>query len=109
MPSPPGPGEIAGLQRTYQVNLLCHRAGRDVAFRERLRRDPEAELRALPLTGAERAHLLAGDVAALYERGAHPVLLVRLAALGLFGLEMETYSVRMAGAVRDAGNGKRER
>ncbi len=30
------------------------------------------------LTPEERAEMLAGDVRALYERGAHPVLLVRL-------------------------------
>ncbi|MDI5961377.1 hypothetical protein POF50_028935 [Streptomyces sp. SL13] len=110
MLSRPGPGEVAGLLRTHRINEICHRVGRDTEFRARLARDAEAELRTLPLTGTERAQLLAGDVAALYANGAHPVLLVRLATFGLFGLDAETYGHRMAGAVRaprheESGNG----
>ncbi len=103
MPSPPGPGEVARLRRAYELNRLCHRAGRDEEFRARLRRDPGTELSTLPLAAAERHELLTGDVRALYGRGVHPLLLVRLAALGLFGLDMDTYSHRMAASGGDPG------
>ncbi|MFD8378412.1 hypothetical protein ACFV2X_07650 [Streptomyces sp. NPDC059679] len=39
--------------------------------------------------------LLRGDVAALYRRGAHPVLLVRLAQARLFGLDPHLCAARI--------------
>ncbi|WP_438493795.1 hypothetical protein [Streptomyces asiaticus] len=36
-----------------------------------------------------------GDVAALHRRGAHPVLLVRLAQARLFGLDPQLYAARV--------------
>jgi hypothetical protein len=56
----------------YAVNKLCREALRDAAFRAALKRDPQAAIAPLSLTEEERAALLNGDVAWLYERGAHP-------------------------------------
>ena len=66
----------------YAVNKLCREALRDAAFRAALKRDPQAAIAPLSLTEEERAALLNGDVAWLYERGAHPFLLGLPHALG---------------------------
>jgi hypothetical protein len=80
---------------TYAVNKLCRDALHDVAFREALKRDPAAALAPLPLTDDERKALLAGDVAWLYQRGAHPYLLAYMLRWGLFGLTAPVFSERM--------------
>ncbi len=79
----------------YQVNKVCWRAQHDPAFREQLRQDPARALADLPLTDEERAALLAGDVARLYELGAHPYLMGHLPRYGLLGLTRESYAQRM--------------
>jgi hypothetical protein len=43
----------------------------------------------------ERKALLAGDVAWLYQRGAHPYLLAYMLRWGLFGLTAPVFSERM--------------
>jgi Aromatic-ring-opening dioxygenase LigAB, LigA subunit len=82
----------------YAVNKLCRDALRDEAFRETVKRDPEAALAPLRLTGDERAALLKGDVAWLYEHGAHPFLLAYLIRWELFGLTAPLYSERIRAA-----------
>jgi hypothetical protein len=85
----------------YAVNKLCRQTLHDHAFRESLRRDPENAVESFPLTDAERSALLAGDVAKLYELGAHPYLLSYLTRHELFGLKVEVYSERMRAARDD--------
>jgi hypothetical protein len=80
---------------TYQVDKLCWRVQHDPPFRERLSQDPAAALADLPLTAEERAALLAGDVARLYQLGAHPYLLGHLTRYDLFGLTRESYGRQM--------------
>lgn len=83
---------------TYAVNKLCRQALHDVAFRDLLKRDPEAALAALPLTDVERQALREGNVAQLYEWGASGFLLSYLTRWELFGLTVQTYSERMRAA-----------
>jgi hypothetical protein len=79
----------------YQVDKICWRAQHDPSFREQLRQAPARALGDLPLTPEEREALLAGNVARLYELGAHPYLLGHLARYGLFGLTRESYGRQM--------------
>ena len=83
---------------TFAVNKLCRDVTRDDALRDALKRDPKAALATLPLTDEERAALLAGDVATLFERGAHPYLLANLIRADLFGLSSAVYSERIRAA-----------
>jgi Aromatic-ring-opening dioxygenase LigAB, LigA subunit len=80
---------------TYAVNLVGKRVLKDAEFRQRLLDDPEAALGELDLDDAEREALLAGDVARLYEMGAHEYLLMSLGRCGVLGLDMPTYSERI--------------
>ena len=79
----------------FAVNKLCRDALHDVAFRDALKRDPAAALAPLALTDAERKALLAGDVAWLFEHGAHPFLLAYLIRWEIFGLTAPVYSERI--------------
>lgn len=79
----------------YQINKLCYRAFHDPDFRERLKTNPGAAIADWPFTEAERKALLDGDVAQLYEWGAHPFLLSHFTRWGLFGLDYPTYSARI--------------
>jgi aromatic-ring opening dioxygenase LigAB LigA subunit len=79
----------------YAVNKLCRDALHDLAFRAALQRDPKSAIAPLSLTEEERAALLGGDVAWLYERGAHPFLLAYLTRWELFGLTVTRYSERI--------------
>lgn len=82
----------------YAVNKLCRDALHDPAFRMALERDPQSAIASLPLADDERSALLAGDVAWLYERGAHPFLLAYLTRWELFGLTVARYSERIRAA-----------
>ena len=82
----------------YAVNKLCREALHDPAFRAALKRDPAAATASLPLSADERSALLSGDVAWLYERGAHPFLLAYLTRWELFGLTVPLYSERIRAA-----------
>ncbi|HEY7663189.1 MAG TPA: hypothetical protein VH934_08725 [Xanthobacteraceae bacterium] len=82
----------------YAVNKLCRDALHDLTFREALKRDPRSAIAGLSLTEQERSALLNGDVAWLYERGAHPFLLAYLTRWDLFGLTVERYSERIRAA-----------
>ena len=88
----------------YAVNKLCRDTLHDVAFREAVKRDPAAAMAPLALTDEERTALLSGDVAWLYQRGAHPYLLAYLIRWELFGLTAPIYSERMR-ALRNADGG----
>lgn len=79
----------------YAVNKLCRDALHDLAFREALKRDPKTAMAPLNLTEEERTALLKGDVAWLYQRGAHPFLLAYLIRWEIFGLTAPIYSERM--------------
>src|SRR3712207_2496684 len=79
----------------YQIDKVCWRAQHDLAFREQLAQDPARALADLPLAPEEREALLAGDVARLYQLGAHPYLLGHLPRFGLLGLTRESYSRQM--------------
>jgi hypothetical protein len=79
----------------YQVDKVCWRTQHDEAFRQRLAEDPAGALAALPLTAEEREALLAGNVARLYQLGAHPYLLGHLPRYGLLGLTRESYGRQM--------------
>lgn len=85
-------------QAAYLVDRFCYHVHRDPAFRERVRADPVGVLDTTQLDPDYRDLLLAGDVAELYRRGAHPVLLLRLAVYHVFGLTPEIYSDRIRAA-----------
>jgi hypothetical protein len=82
----------------YAVNKLCRDALHDPAFRAALKADPTTATASLPLSEDERSALLKGDVAWLFERGAHPFLLAYLTRWELFGLTVPLYSERMRSA-----------
>ncbi len=79
----------------YGVHKLCRAALHDTATRAALKSDPAATLEKFPLTAEEKQLLLAGDVAALWERGASGFLLSYLTRWDLLGLTVEVYSERM--------------
>jgi len=89
---------------TYAVNKLCRQALHDPQFRGALKADPSSTLALLPLSAEERSALLSGDVAWLYERGAHPFLLAYLTRWELFGLTVQVYSERIRTARSPAGS-----
>ncbi|GGP76163.1 hypothetical protein [Saccharothrix coeruleofusca] len=90
----------------YEINRICYLVAHDDEFRGRLRTDPRRQLDEFALTEPERAALLAGDVRALYDRGAHPVLLVRLGTHRVLGLTPELYAERIRTA--RPGNGEQK-
>ncbi|MFD8414661.1 hypothetical protein ACFV2Q_23375 [Streptomyces sp. NPDC059650] len=79
----------------HAIDRLCYDVAHEPEILERLRTDPRRELARRPLTAEERDELLRGDVAALYRRGAHPVLLVRLAGFRVLGLDPALYAARI--------------
>jgi hypothetical protein len=82
----------------YAVNKLCHRLLRDLAFRAAMQRDPATAIAEYPLSEDERAALLSGDVARLYEMGVHPFLLSFLTRYEICGLTAAVYSERIRAA-----------
>jgi Aromatic-ring-opening dioxygenase LigAB, LigA subunit len=82
----------------YQLNKLCHRMLRDLDFRAAMQRDPAAAIAAYDLTNEERAALLAGDVARMFEMGVHPFLLSFLTRYEIVGLTGPLYSERIRAA-----------
>ena len=80
----------------FGIHKTLYLLQNDLAFRERLRTDPESALADLPLTEEERKALLANDVAALYRMGAHTFLMSRLPRFNAFGgLTREAYQERL--------------
>jgi hypothetical protein len=79
------------------VNHLCRDVMRDPALRKRLRDDPPGELAKYPrkLSQAERAALLAGDIATLSRMGANAFLMGYLGRYEVFGLDPVMYGERM--------------
>ena len=79
----------------YALNKLCHRTLGDLDFRAAMQRDPAGAIAEYRLTPEERAALLAGDVARLYEMGVHPFILSFLTRYEICGLTAEVYSERI--------------
>jgi hypothetical protein len=79
----------------YGINKVCHLTQTDLAFREQMRTDPAGAIADFPLTDEERAAFLTGDVAKLYQLGAHGFLLSRLPRFGSLGLTRDEYIKRM--------------
>jgi hypothetical protein len=82
----------------HDVDRVGRRVLHDRDFRARLLAEPAAALAEHELADEERAALLAGDVGALYHRGAHEYLLMNLARFGVLGLDAPTFSARMRAA-----------
>lgn len=83
----------------YAIDKICSRAVIDIEFRQALQEDPHATLAATepaPDPNLLQA-LLDGDVGLLSRAGATPFLLVHVARLELFGLDLERY----AAAIRE--------
>jgi hypothetical protein len=79
----------------YAVNKICHDALHDLTFREALKNNPAAAIASRNLSDEERAALLAGDVAWLYDHGCHPFLMSYLTRWELFGLKPIVYTARI--------------
>lgn len=77
------------------VNRVCHALMHDKDFRARMQADPRAALQAYPLSDAERAAILAGDVATLYRLGANAFLMGYLARFEVCGLTVPIYGERI--------------
>jgi hypothetical protein len=84
----------------YTVNYIGHEVLHDDELRRALKTDPQHALADLELNDQERAALLAGDVATLYQLGAHEYLLYNLARMELFGLDAKRFSDRIRGVTR---------
>lgn len=85
----------------YGVHKMLWLLQNDLAFRERLRTQPEAALAGLPLDDRERQALLDGDVATLYRMGTHTFLLSRIPRFNVFGLTREEYQRRLRAVLQD--------
>jgi hypothetical protein len=85
----------------YGINKVCQLAQTDLNFRELLRHDPATAIAGLPLSDDERDAILSGDVASLYQRGAHAFLLSRLPRFGSLGLTRDMYIERMRALLKE--------
>jgi hypothetical protein len=90
---------------TYELNRFCHRLSRDADLRDRCRHDLPDALTGFDLTAPERQAVVDGDVAWLYERGVHPLLLVRLQHWSVAGLTEAVYSERIRRAAGPPAEG----
>jgi ethanolamine utilization microcompartment shell protein EutS len=79
----------------YQINKLCHRLLKNHAFRAAMQADVASAIADLPLTDAERAALIAGDVATLHRMGASDFLLYFLTRFEIAGLTLPVYNQRI--------------
>jgi hypothetical protein len=79
----------------YAVHKIAQQVAKDPAFRERMKRDPEAAIAGYRLTDEERRALLAGDVGRLAQLGAHGYLLGHFARHEVLGLHMRNYPQRI--------------
>jgi len=79
----------------YGIHKLCRSALHDHEIRKALKDDPQQAMQLFPLTQEEKDLLMAGDVAALWERGASGFLLSYLTRWQLFGLSVDIYCERM--------------
>src|SRR5581483_5485788 len=71
--------EGEGLMSLYEVQRLIHKLNVEPGVRERFREAPEDLLAEYALEDAERAALLAGDTAALWRMGVHPLMMLHYA------------------------------
>jgi Aromatic-ring-opening dioxygenase LigAB, LigA subunit len=86
----------------YGIHKTLYLLQNDLAFRERLRSEPEAALAEMPLTDKERQALLTHDMAELYRMGAHTFLMSRLPRFNAFGgLTREQYQERLKVVVNE--------
>ena len=83
---------------TYEVHAVCRAALKDERFRGALAEDPMGALDAFELEPSERDALLSGDVAQLYEQGAHEYVLMWLARAQVLGLTVPEYVQRITQA-----------
>ena len=79
----------------YAVNHMCRELLRDHAFRRAMREAPYEASDGRGLTDRERRAVAEGDVAWLYEAGAHDFLLGYLMRFGIGGLTLPLYNERM--------------
>jgi hypothetical protein len=87
----------------YGIHKALYLVQNDLAFRERMRTDPEGALSGLPLSDTERQALAAGDVATLYRLGTHTFLMSRLPRFNVpAGLTRAEYQRRLAAVLERA-------
>lgn len=79
----------------YAVNKLLYMTDNDPAFRERMKKDPEAAVAGFKLTPEEREALFAGAVGRLYQMGVHTFLLNHMQRYELFGVNRDNYLERI--------------
>ncbi len=79
----------------YAVNRACRELLRDHDFRRAMREAPYETSAGLGLSDRERRAIAEGDVAWLYEAGAHDFLLGYLMRFGIGGLTLPLYNERM--------------
>lgn len=85
----------------YAINKVCHLLEADPAFRERLRQDMDAVLAEFKLDEEEKRAFTEGDVATLYRRGGHGLLLTNLPRHKILGLTMPEYQKRIGASRRE--------
>ena len=82
----------------FAVNKVCRDLMHDRDFRAHMKSDPKLALADLDLSDAERAALLAGDVAALYRMGVNSFLMGYLSRFEVCGLSLPVYNERIRAA-----------
>jgi hypothetical protein len=93
----------------YAVNKVCYRVVHEPDFRQALRDDPAAALRAATpaLSEEELTALLAGDVGRLSTMGANHFLLHQLGRFEVLGLDLPTYARRIRAAYPESAEVRR--
>jgi aromatic-ring opening dioxygenase LigAB LigA subunit len=79
----------------YQINKILYTTDNDAAFRQRLKKEPEAVLKDFRLTEDELAALTSGAVGKLFQMGVHTFLLNHLSRYELFGVNRDNYLARI--------------
>ncbi len=82
----------------YEVHVICRAALKDEQFRAALTEDPAAALEPFALDVGERDAVLNGDVARLYDLGAHEYVLMWLARAQVLGLTVPEFMRRITQA-----------
>ncbi len=80
---------------TLSIHKFCRDILHDQKFRELALSNPDKAVSKYDFTAEERASLLRGDVARLYELGASAFLLLILSRFQIFGLSLDVYNPRM--------------
>jgi hypothetical protein len=82
----------------YQLNKIMYLLEVDGAFLSRMKSDPAAAIKDMPLSEEERTALITGDVGTLYLMGVNCFIMDSIARHQLFGIDRQAYLGRVRAA-----------